>query len=671
MKILNIVKITYLTVLVAIFAILFVPLVVFDSLFFPFIVGKAIMFRALTEIAFFAWALLVLFDARYRPRNSKILFVFGLFVVWMFVANLFAINPVKAFWGNFERMDGLIGLLHLFLFFIVLGSVLRTQKLWKAFWFVSLGVSAIIAVNAIFDVMNSPSSERVSSLLGNPIYLAAYALFHIFIASYYFSISQERHCIRVEEKFSMIGKIGEWIKSRKERVFLSAVFFLNLTILFYSGTRGAMLGLFVGICISAFLIFIFRYGISRKTAALSAIILLVGSAIFFVARLPGIREHPAMWRIATIFQYKNQNRLPVWQMAIEGAKERPLFGWGQEGYNYVFNKYFKTSLFGEEQWYDRAHNNFLDWLVAGGIPALIIYLAIFWYLTRAFWKYYKIAAVAADQAIPMAVLMGLVGAYVVYSFFAFDNLITSILFVAVLAYAHVLSVASSRLSEKKITFSPKYAGFAAGGIIVSFIATQFFIVYTPLAINIELARAVSSSDVSTATKHFSQALSFGSFSQEIREQLVIFSTKVGAVSDIPEIARIQVAQYAIEEMSKQISETPKDARAYVMRSVARRAALDAQGALLDLEKAKEFSPRKQALFVEQGIIMYAVGNKQMALNIFLQAYALDESSDEAAAYAGVGLMAINKTQNGQAILQKHFGTAFFDHPFVRQVYSEL
>lgn len=678
----TIIKIIRLTSLVAIFVVPLSVLVVVDSLFFPFIVGKAIIFRALAGLAFFSWFLLALFNDKYRPRNSSILFVFGLFVVWTFVANLFAVNPYKAFWGNFERMDGWLGLLYLFLFFVVLGSILRTRRLWKIFWFISLGVSVIVSVDAIFDVINSPSSVRVSGLLGNPIYLAAYALFHIFIASYYFSISQERHCIRVEEKFSIIGKIGEWIKSHKERVFLSAAFFLNLIILFYSGTRGAMLGLFVGIFISAFLIFIFRYGISRKAIAFMSVILFTGFAILFIARLPGIREHPTMWRVANIFRYQDQNRLPVWKMALEGATDRPLFGWGQEGYNYVFNNYFKTSLFGAEQWYDRAHNSFLDWLVAGGIPALILYLAIFWCLLRVFWKYYKSATASAEQVISMALLIGLVGAYVVFSFFVFDNLITSILFVAVLAYAHVLSATPPRLSAqglprqtllgRKFAFQSRSVGIAIiGGVVAIFITTQFFTNFIPLMANIELARAMNSGDAHVALKYFDKALSYGVFKQEIREQLTLFSSNVAATPGISDNFRIGVAESAIKEMSKQILETPKDARAYVMRSVARRAALDAQGALLDLEKAKEFSPRKQALFVEQGNIAYAVGNKQMAANIFLQAYALDESSDVAAAYAGVGLIAAGKKQDGQAILQKHFGSIFLNNYFVKKAHDNL
>ena len=54
-------------------------------------------------------------------------------------------------------------------------------------------------------------------------------------------------------------------------------------------------------------------------------------------------------------------------MAFEGVKERPILGWGQSNYNYVFNKYYRPELLEGEAWFDRVHNIVMDWLIAGGI----------------------------------------------------------------------------------------------------------------------------------------------------------------------------------------------------------------------------------------------------------------------------------------------------------------
>jgi O-antigen ligase len=63
-------------------------------------------------------------------------------------------------------------------------------------------------------------------------------------------------------------------------------------------------------------------------------------------------------------------------MVYQGFKEKPVFGWGQENFNYVFNKYYNPAMFDQEQWFDRAHNEFLDWLIAGGLPAFFLYISL-------------------------------------------------------------------------------------------------------------------------------------------------------------------------------------------------------------------------------------------------------------------------------------------------------
>ncbi len=101
------------TALGALFLVPLIPLVRTDFFFFPFITGKAFMFRILVEIAVCAWLFLAAVDKRYRPRFSWMGVAVLAFVTWMFVADCFAVNVAKAFWSNFERMEGWILLIHL------------------------------------------------------------------------------------------------------------------------------------------------------------------------------------------------------------------------------------------------------------------------------------------------------------------------------------------------------------------------------------------------------------------------------------------------------------------------------------------------------------------------------------------------------------------------------
>src|SRR3989344_5047359 len=127
-------------------ALALLPLIVTSGLFFPFITGKAFFFRVLVEIGFSAYAVLAILEPTYRPRRSWLFWIFGAFVVWMFIADLFAANVGKAFWSNFERMEGWVTLAHLFAFFVMAGGLFSELKRVRTFWLVSLAISGIVCL---------------------------------------------------------------------------------------------------------------------------------------------------------------------------------------------------------------------------------------------------------------------------------------------------------------------------------------------------------------------------------------------------------------------------------------------------------------------------------------------------------------------------------------------
>jgi uncharacterized membrane protein HdeD (DUF308 family) len=113
-----------------IFAIPFVVLIISNSLFFPFITGKNFAFRIIVEVIFASWIILALYDAQYRPKFSWILASFlGLLGVMAF-ANALGQYPLQSFWSNYERMEGYVTLVHVCMYIVVLGSVMRTRALW-------------------------------------------------------------------------------------------------------------------------------------------------------------------------------------------------------------------------------------------------------------------------------------------------------------------------------------------------------------------------------------------------------------------------------------------------------------------------------------------------------------------------------------------------------------
>src|SRR3990167_1113332 len=331
------------------FIVPFIPFLVYSSFFFPFITSKAFTWRIIIEIVFAAWILLALLDANYRPKKSVILYaVFG-FLVIIGLADFFGVAPVKSFWSNFERMEGYITLLHLGMFFLVISSVFKEVD-WKRWWNVSLLTSFLMVLYSVLQLIGlktiNQGGVRVDGTLGNAIYLAVYMLFHIFVASLFM-----------------------WRK--RKNVFLRWVYGLLIIaeawILYYTATRGAILGLLGGLLVVAVLnIRNMASTFVRKgsAAVLVGLVVLVGGFLA-IKDAEFIQNSPVLSRFSSLTteELKTQGRYFVWPMALEGVKERPLLGWGQENFNYVFNKNYVPEMYRLEPWFDRAHNIFLDWAV--------------------------------------------------------------------------------------------------------------------------------------------------------------------------------------------------------------------------------------------------------------------------------------------------------------------
>src|SRR3989338_1924128 len=107
---------------VGIFAVPFLAFIVSSSMFFPFITGKNFSFRIIVEIMTALWLILLLFDAKYKPRKSCVLAMLAIF------------------YGVFQ----------------------------------------------LFGILQTHQGSRLDATLGNASYLAVYMVFHIFLALAFF-----------------------------------------------------------------------------------------------------------------------------------------------------------------------------------------------------------------------------------------------------------------------------------------------------------------------------------------------------------------------------------------------------------------------------------------------------------------------------------------------------
>ncbi|MDB5237301.1 MAG: hypothetical protein JWL88_403 [Parcubacteria group bacterium] len=640
-------------VLIPLFIIPFLALYVDNALFFPFIAGKAFAFRILVEIATAGWVVLAFADKRYRPQFSWILAFYGLFTVWMLLADSFGVNAHKALWSNFERMDGWVTLVHVFLFFVVAGAVFGADKLWRKWWLTFNIASAIVCGYAFLQMTHvlaiHQGSSRLDATLGNSEYLAGYLLFAIATTLWL--------------AFDFKEKGQRWL-----RVLLFILAALQVVILVGTGTRGTLIGFIVAAGFGT-LLWLFEAGKNGRrgaAAALVALVIVVGGFLS-VQHQPFITQNPILGRFSSIGVSDLTVRFTIWHMAWEGIQEKPVLGWGQEGFNYVFNKFYDPSLYGQEPWFDRVHNLYLDWTIAGGFPALLLFLALF---GSAIYGLYRGGASRAERILVLSAFV----AYGVQGLVVFDNLFTYIPLAALFAFAHA---ARSKPIEKLEQYPETDASMLASAVIpvtfVVFALVLWFVNVPTILGGKDLIKALSSNnDVNAEFAAFKQSISDKPFAtQEVREQLLQFASSAVSAPAVPNDTKQQIADYAVEQMNEELTHASQDSRLRTTFAMFYRSIGDYKDALAQSAIAVANAPTKQSVLIEQGIEDWQNSDTAAARTVFDKTYALDTQYDTAAAYSAAGHIVSNDVAGGKTILQAHFGTTVVDQSILIPAYYQI
>ena len=635
--------------LAALFAILFLPLYVANESFFPFITGKGFAFRILVEIALVGAIVLAIVDKRYRPQFSWLLALFAGFTAWVFIADLFAVNAHKALWSNFERMDGFVTLIHLFVFFLVAGTVLTVDKLWRAWWLTFLAVAALVCGYAVLQLLGgltiNQGGVRVDGTFGNAIYLAVYLMFAAFIA--------------VWQAFESKG----WL-----RYGLLALAALSIIILFNTATRGAIVATVAGSMLAA-LIFAVRSGKRTRTAAVGILVtlLVVVGGFFLIKDQPAIATHPIWSRVASISLSELSVRFTLWSMAAEGVAERPVLGYGQEGYNYIFNGHYRPELYTQEPWFDRAHSVYVDWLVAGGVPALLLFIAL---LISAFLILFRAPNLTTAERI---MLTSVLAAYALQAIVVFDNLFSYIPLAAVLAYLHGRA---ARPIERLVRLPELKGGQAEAILIPSAGAALLFLVLTVNMPNMQAAHhlvyAISPLPGGPAENmtHFREAFATNTFAtQEVTEQLVTYTLRVVTDPAASNALKNEYATLAISSIEHEVEQAPQDARMRMQAALLYRFIGDYPRALAHIEAAELHSPNRQMIMLEHVSVLVAAGQKEEAVALLAKIYDESPRIPNLSVQVAAGFIAAGDTVRGEAILQETFGNTVIDHEALVAAYA--
>lgn len=437
---------------------LITPWLMGDSMYFPYISAKGLFIRTMAQLILAVYIVLAVIDPSVRPKKSPLMWALGAFLVIAGIAVLTSANPLRSFWSNYERMEGYVLILHLAALFVVASSVVR-RKEWAWIGGFSLLMSVIVGAHALGDINGAAaqaiqngvtgaelekvkSAVRISGKLGNSSYLGVYSLIHIFLASLgslmIFRGNREEELQKSGEARRATPLSGTaWFAIIVG--ILLAVF--NLFILYKTGTRGAFVGLVVGLLVlTGYLTFKERHKIIRYcsmgifTAVIVGVVLLgLFKNSAWVQSSPQLARYSALisLNVKEVTKKLGEDRTMIWGMALNGVADKPYFGWGQDNFGYVFAKHYDTGMYAREHWFDRSHNVFLDWMIATGVLGFLSYLSFF---VIAAWLLF--AKRTRLSVIERASLLGLLAAYFVHNLFVFDNLSSYVLFFLLLAYIH-------------------------------------------------------------------------------------------------------------------------------------------------------------------------------------------------------------------------------------------
>lgn len=653
------------------FLVPFVGLVLANFAFFPFITGKNIAFRVLVDIAAIAYGIIMLTEmltegnntyGKYIPKMSAVLAAGCAFIGVIFIADIFGENFTRSFWSNFERMEGMITFLHLGLYIFLLVVFFKKEVIWRRFFQVIVAASITYGIAAIslarrfvmgqligrqlqeneqvgvilkqigaegVNLYNTKfDAYRFEGTLGNSTYVGAFAMLAIFIATYL--------SLRLLRSFSEDRKLknGEPHVGYEEYNASTAWWWLgfyvisiifNFYLLFHSGTRSAMIGMFLALLFASIVLSIFE----RKSkllrgaaiAVLAGIILSV-SVLFIAKDTEFVKSSTLLSRFAKVFttspfelfQTEGKGRVGIWKVALDGYKERPILGWGQDNFLFAFGKYYDANLYDQEQWFDRAHNVFLDWMIAGGTLGILSYLSIYLAIIYLIWKRREYKAFSLEEKVALTSL--LIG-YFIHNLFVFDSITSYIVFATLIAFISYRSTAAKHINvpdhEQHIIKNPQalHALFPTAIIILALFMLYYggYVSYASSHDIISARRVQLDPQLGydASYKLFQDIFDRGSIGEyEAREMLIQKTVEVlGSATSVEE--KQKWYEFVISQFNQQIKDYPTDSRTYLTIGNFYQQVGDFGNAEKNFLLARQHSPEKTFIFFQLGQLYMNLG----------------------------------------------------------------
>lgn len=455
-----------------------------------------------------------------------------LFLVSQILATLISLDQHISWWGYYSRFNGglLSTICYLFLFYAFVSNLNREQTIKSIVLSVISGIGVVLwgfpsrfgadptcfVFRGTFDTScwtdAFKPTVRTFSTLGQPAWFAAYlATLLPFTMALFLkptTVKDETKQPKIPQKVVLIGGF-----------FLAALFYSSLI---FANTRAGFIAFFVADVIFWLLIFVTYFAKWKQLLTYFATFHVIVALCSFFFGMPiaslnkytfGELTKPAPTQTTAQTQAPAQNapldsisgqnitdsgqiRLLVWDGAIKAWQNSPLLGTGVETFAFAYYKFKSPAHNLTSEWdylYNKAHNEYLNYLATTGILGLGSYLLIigYFFFQSSMWLFRHHKAKNPPYDINHLLIISIISGYIaiiVSNFFGFSVVIINLFFFLFPAwilllgnklnperqFAFILGEPAVSTKRKDTTNAYQWTGFAVIMLAAGFLLVGLF-----------------------------------------------------------------------------------------------------------------------------------------------------------------------------------------------------
>ena len=442
-----------------------VPLVFSGDTSELFELNKMWLTWGITVIIGLAWGTKMILQKRIAVQRTPIDILLLLFLASQIISSIFSLDQHVSWWGYYSRFNGgLLSTITYILLYYAFVSNLAVKHVWKTLLvslFSGLGVAlwgfpshfgadpTCFVFRGNFDTScwtdAFKPTIRAFSTLGQPAWLAAYMAFLLPISMAYTVKNKAKKGLAISFFLLTIllyllllfsdtraGYVAFWIANI---FFWIAVYFKKLFPKRYFFTMLIIINV-------VFILGSFMFGHSLDSLKKYT------APLFSHVSAPAQQQTtqsstPATPPGGTSLDITDSGviRLLVWQGALRAWENNPLFGTGVETFAFAYYKYKLPAHNLTSEWdylYNKAHNEYLNYLATTGIFGLATYLGFIgiffffvgkWFIAKDWQKDHEAYAESAKPTATTLTVIGVVAGYIsilVTNFFGFSVVIINL-----------------------------------------------------------------------------------------------------------------------------------------------------------------------------------------------------------------------------------------------------